>query len=82
MEDNSNVDQYMDSLMDLYNPTGNQSDATHQFSTDEIYDAIKSLNPGVEISKNDIYNAMINRGFIFKPRLGAGLEFRWLLIQK
>ena len=82
MEDNSNVDQYMDSLMDLYNPTENQSNSTHQFSTDEIYDAIKSLNPGVEISKNDIYNAMINRGFIFKPRLGAGLEFRWLLIQK
>jgi hypothetical protein len=83
MAEPKDLQQYIDVLLDVYRPAAPQEEATHFFSTDEIFDAIKSLNPGVEMSKNELYDAMLNAGFIFKPRRGtSGIDFRWLLVQK
>ena len=79
----SNVSPYIDVLMESFKPANSNEEATHFFSTDEIYDAITQLNPGAEISSQDVYQAMIDAGFIFKPRAGtSGIDFRWLLLQK
>jgi hypothetical protein len=79
----SSVSPYIDVLMESFKPAKSNDAATHLFSTDEIYDAIVSLNPGAQISKEDVYQAMIDAGFIFKPRAGtSGIDFRWLLLQK
>lgn len=82
-ESKSNLGLYMDVLMESFKPVSTNEAATHFFSTDEIFDAIKQLNPGAEISKEDIYQAMIDAAFVFKPRSGtSGIDFRWLLSQK
>jgi len=83
MAEQKDCKQYIDVLLDVYHPAASQEEATHFFSTDEIFDAIKSLNPGADLSKNDLYAAMLDAGFIFKPRRGtSGIDFRWLLVQK
>ena len=82
-ETKSNIGPYIDVLMESFKPASTNEGATHFFSTDEIYDAIVQLNPGAEISSIDVYQAMIDAGFIFKPRAGtSGIDFRWLLLQK
>jgi len=66
------------SINQIYN-----SESKSQQSTDKIFDAIKSLNFGVDLSKNDLYAAMLDAGFVFKPRRRtSGIDFRWLLVQK
>lgn len=78
----TNLKPYLDSLMESYRPTGDVEEATHFFSTDEVFDAIKQLNPGAEITKNEIFDALIDAGFIFRTRRGAsGLDYRWLFVQ-
>jgi hypothetical protein len=82
-KNDTNVNQYLDVLIESFKPASSNEYATHFFSTDEIYEAIKDLNPGAEISKDDVYQAMLNAGFSFKPRRGtSGIDFRWLLISK
>jgi len=82
-ETKSNIGSYIDVLMESFKPANTNEGATHFFSTDEIHDAIIQLNPGADISSQDVYQAMIDAGFIFKPRAGtSGIDFRWLLLQK
>jgi hypothetical protein len=70
-------------LMDAFKPSISADDATHFFTTEEVYNAILELNPGAEISKEDIYQAMLDNGFIFHTRKGStSLGFFWCLIQK
>lgn len=75
--------EYINVLLDLYKPVYSSQEATHFFSTDEIYSAIKDLNPDSDLSKSSVYKAMIDAGFIYKVQPGKiGLDFRWLLSQK
>ena len=76
--DNSAACSYIDAL----HPALTETETTHWFSTDEIYDAIKKISPGASISKEDVYDAMIEAGFRFQCRPGAlALDFKWMLKQ-
>lgn len=81
--ENSNRDIYISAIMEYYKPASTLQEASHFFSTEEIYNAIIDINPGSELSKNEVFQAMIDAGFIFKVQPGKiGLDFRWLLSQK
>lgn len=54
--------------------------ATHWFTTDEIYDAIRRIDPGTEISKSQVHQAMLDAGYQYRVRPGSnGIDFRWML---
>lgn len=79
---NSTVNNYIDALQQTFLPALTEVETTHWFSTDEIYDAIKKISPGASISKEDVYDAMIEAGFRFQCRPGAlALDFKWMLKQ-
>lgn len=74
---------YINVIQSRFVPAQNRKDATHHFSTAEVKQAIKQLNPGLEVNDSDVYDAMIEAGFIFDTVPGAqSLIFKWLLIQK
>ena len=71
---------YIDALMSTYAPANSPDEVTHWFSTDEVYDAIRRLDPGTEVSKTDVFQAMQSAGFRFQPRPGTqGVDFKWML---
>lgn len=37
------MDSYITALMTVYSPATNESDATHWFSTEDVYEAIKKI---------------------------------------
>lgn len=74
---------YIHAILERFKPTDNESRATHKLSTKEVADAINELNPGCSASIQDAYDAMFEAGFVFRaPRGTAGLNFRWLLVEK
>ena len=71
---------YIDALMSTYAPATSPEEATHWFSTDEVYDAIRRLDPSTEISKSDVFEGLQSAGFRFQPRPGTqGIDFKWML---
>lgn len=80
--EHSATDSYMEALKQTFLPALSESETTHWFSTDEVYDAIKKISPGASITKEEVYDAMIGAGFRFKCRPGAlALDFKWMLKQ-
>lgn len=74
---------YISAIAERFRPAHNPDEATHQFTTPEIKAAIKELNPGVEISDSQTFDAMIEAGFSFETVPGRqSLMFKWLLVEK
>ncbi len=79
----TDISIYVASLSSIYSPAKAPADTTHWFSTDEILNAIRELNPGAEISKEHIFEAMRDAGYDFANRPCAqGLAFKWMLKEK
>ena len=79
----TDISIYVASLSCIYSPAKTPADTTHWFSTDEILNAIRELNPGAEISKEHIFEAMRSAGYDFANRPCAqGLAFKWMLKEK
>jgi hypothetical protein len=77
------MDTFITALINVYSPATNESDATHWFSTEDVYEAIKKIDPGTSVSLEDVYNSLLMGGFRFQPRPGTlGCEFRWMFKQK
>lgn len=81
--DNINITSasiYIAALQVTFKPASDARHATHWFSTDEVYQSIKNLDPGADMSKEDVFRAMTDAGFKFQSRPGAsGCDFRWML---
>ncbi len=74
---------YVASLSCIYAPAKTPADTTHWFSTEEILNAIRELNPGAKLSKEHIFEAMHAAGYNFANRPCAqGLAFKWMLKEK
>ena len=83
MNNEKNVSTYVDVLLQTFAPAMNDAETTHWFSTDEVYEAIKRIDPGSEISKDDIFQGMLDAGFRYQNRPGAlALDFKWMLKSK
>lgn len=79
----NNASSYIDVLMQTFAPAMNEAETTHWFSTDEVYEAVKRIDPGSEVSKDDIFQSMEDAGFRFQCRPGAlALDFKWMLKAK
>lgn len=60
---------YIYAICERFEPTDNETRATHKLSTKEVADAINELNPGCNASIQDVYDALYEAGFVFRaPR--------------
>lgn len=76
----TDISIYIAALQTTFRPASDARHATHWFSTDEVHAAIKSIDPSASISKDQIFDAMVDAGFKFQNRPGAsGCDFRWML---
>lgn len=76
----TDVSIYIAALQATFRPAPDARHTTHWFTTDEVYSAVKSIDPAADISKNQIFEAMTAAGFKFQNRPGAsGCDFRWML---
>ena len=76
----TDVSIYIAALQVTFKPAFDARHTTHWFTTDEVYTAIKKLDPSADISRDDIFSAMTDAGFNFQNRPGAsGCDFRWML---
>lgn len=83
MKNEANIDSYITALMSVYSPAINESETTHWFSTEEVFESIKKIDPGTSIKLEDIYDSLLMAGFRFQPRSGSlGCDFRWMFKQK
>lgn len=70
---------YIAALSATYRPASTPAETTHFFSTPEVVDAIKNIDPSAKISVEQVFSALRNAGFQFCNRPGAqGLEFKWM----
>lgn len=79
----TDVSIYIAGLQAAYRPAPDARHTTHWFSTDEVYTAIKHLDPSASITKEQLFRAMTDAGFKFRNRPGAsGCDFRWMLQER
>lgn len=80
MSNNNDHSDYIQVLSDAFAPAVSVEDTTHWYSTDEVFDAIKKLDPSSAIKKDDVYQALLDSGYSYGLRPGTfGLDFRWML---
>lgn len=74
---------HLEAIYASFRPADSPETATHWFSTEEIYDAIRRVDPATELTKEQVHNTMLLAGFRYAIRPGsAGIDFRWMLIAK
>lgn len=79
----TDISIYVAALSTAFAPAKASAYATHWFTTEEVIDAIKELDPSAQISKDEIFRALWNAGYRFGQRPCAqGLSFRWMLAAK
>lgn len=82
-ENITDVSIYIAALQTTFKPANCPKEATHWFTTEEVYNAIKKLDPACKIERDQVYQGMIDAGFKFEPRPGTqSLDFRWMLQAK
>ena len=75
----TDISIYVASLSLTYRP----AEATHFFSTPEVIEAIRDLNPSAKICAEQVFSALRDAGYSFCNRPGAqGLEFKWMFCEK
>ena len=79
----SNISIYIASLSLTYRPASAPAEATHFFSTPEVVEAIRNLDPSAKVSAEEVFSALLDAGYNFCNRPGAqGLEFKWMFREK
>lgn len=75
----TDISIYVAALSLTYRPASAPAEATHFFSTPEVIEAIRNLDPSAKISAEQITTALRDAGYKFCNRPGAqGLEFKWM----
>lgn len=79
----TDISIHIAALSASFKPAHDIRHATHWFTTDEVYDAIHRIDPGAQISKEQVHQAMHDAGYNYQNRPGSsGLDFRWMLQAK
>lgn len=74
---------YIAALGRTFAPAKTFKDTTHWFTTEEICNSIKSLNPSEHFKKGDLVEALKSNGYIFSTKPGGqSIQFYWLLKSK
>ena len=75
----TDISIYVAALSSTYRPASTPAEATHFFSTLEVIDAIRNLDPSAKVCAEQITKALLDAGYKFCNRPGAqGLEFKWM----
>lgn len=79
----TDISIYVAALQATYKPAHTPAEATHFFSTEEVVEAIKELDPASKVDSNLVFAALREAGFDFCNRPGSqGLAFRWMFLEK
>ena len=79
----TDISIHIAALSASFKPAFDARHTTHWFTTDEVYDAIRRIDPGASITKEQVHQAMINAGYRYQNRPGSsGIDFRWMLQAK
>ena len=70
----TDISIYIAGLQATFRPASDARHTTHWFSTDEVYIAIKHLDPSADITKEQIFQAMCGG-----MHGASGCDFRWML---
>jgi len=77
------ISRFISALQSSYEPANSPKDATHWLSTDDVVDAIKDIDPAANVSREQVYQALLQEGFTFGAKPGTqGLQFRWMMRAK
>ena len=75
----TDISIYIAALSATYRPESKPAEATHFFSTPEVVDAIRNIDPSAKVCAEQVFSALNDAGFKFCNRPGAlGLEFKWM----
>ena len=75
----TDISIYIAALSATYRPASAPAEATHFFSTAEVVDAIRNIDPSAKVCAEQLFSALNDAGFKFCNRPGAqGLEFKWM----
>lgn len=75
----TDISIYVAALQTTYRPASAPAEATHFFSTAEVVDAIRNIDPSAKVCAEQVFSALNDAGFKFCNRPGAqGLEFKWM----
>lgn len=76
----ADISGYITALQESFEPATHPALADHWFSTDEVVDAIRDIDPGVKVSKEQVFQALRDAGYTYSVKPGTqGLQFRWMM---
>ena len=79
----TDISIHIAALSASFKPAPDVRHTTHWFTTDEVFDAIHRFDPGAQVAKDQVHQAMHDAGYQYQNRPGsAGLDFRWMLQAK
>lgn len=79
----TDISIYVDALQVTYRPASAPAEATHFFSTEEVVQAIKEIDPSAKVATNQVFEALHQAGFDFCNRPGSqGLSFKWMFKER
>ena len=71
---------YLEAINRSFEPVEDPVAATHWFSTDEVADAIRDIDPSANINKAMLVKALKEAGYKIECKRGTqALLFRWML---
>lgn len=71
---------YLEAIKKSFDPVEDPKEATHWFSTDEVADAIRDIDPAANIDKTMLVKSLEEAGYRIECKRGTqGLQFRWML---
>lgn len=63
-----------------FQPARNEAEATHWYSTEEVVEAIKDIDPGAKVDASLVHDALLEAGFIYRIRPASlHIAFRWMM---
>ena len=79
----TDISIYVAALQTTYRPASAPAEATHFFSTAEVVDAIRDIDPSAKICNTQVFDALRHAGFDFCNRPGAhGVEVKWMFRER
>ncbi len=79
----TDISVYVAALSVNYRPAHSPSDATHWFSTGEVVEAIKDIDPSAQVTAEQVFKALRDAGYDFCNRPSSqGLQFKWMFHEK
>ena len=75
----TDISIYIAAFSATYRPASTPAEATHFFSTLEVLDAIRDIDPSAKVCAEQIFSALRDAGYNFCNRPGSqALVFKWM----